>query len=111
MATPCRLETDGDHCYSAPMEFVTPDILYRDVQEAQRRITYWIMKLAADQGLSRSALIRYSGLSSQGVTYLTQGQREPGLRTICALARALGVDVEDLLKPLPDGAVVNGDWS
>ena len=82
--------------------FVTPEVLDEDVREAVKRLTYWIERLQAERDISKGMLIRLSGLTKQGVNYILDGRREPGLRSIAAIARALDVEAHQLLAPIPD---------
>ena len=84
--------------------FVRPEELDADVAEQSRRLRYWIKTRRAELGMSKNMLIRLSGISKTGINYVVNGEREPGIRTICALARALDMTVLELLAPVPDYA-------
>jgi len=81
-----------------------PEKLDADVEEHQRRLRYWVEVRRQELGLSKTVLMRFSGLSKTGLTYALGGEREPGLRTLLALAGALDYEVADLFKPIPEGA-------
>jgi transcriptional regulator with XRE-family HTH domain len=51
------------------------------------------------RGFSQAELAEKSGLSRQAYRNLETGQSEPRTRTLMAIATALGVGVEDLLRP------------
>ena len=57
--------------------------------------------LLADRGMSQVELAEQAGVTRQAVSnYMTQGT-SPGLSTAVAIARALGVSVDDLVdKPI-----------
>ena len=86
-----------------------PEHLDAEVAEHQRRLRYWVHTLRAERGWSQALLMRFSGLSKTGLKYALAGAREPGIRTLLAIARALEVDLCDLFRPIPDGAVEPGD--
>jgi len=84
--------------------FVRPEDLDADVAEQARRLRFWIKARRAELGMSKGMLIRLSGISKTGINYVINGEREPGIRTICSLARALDMSVLEILAPVPDGA-------
>ena len=57
--------------------------------------------LLADRGMSQVELSKQAGITQQAVSsYMTKGA-SPGLSTAVAIARALGVSVDDLVdKPI-----------
>jgi transcriptional regulator with XRE-family HTH domain len=68
-----------------------------------------IRELRDAAGLSQQALAMAAGLSISVVTQLEQGQREdPRLSTVVALARALGVTLDELVKAPHKGAAAEG---
>lgn len=81
--------------------YVTPEILEEDVAEAVRRLNFWINRVFDEKGLTKAELARLSGLTPQGLSYMLGGDREPKVRSLCAIARALDVDVHALLAPIP----------
>lgn len=84
--------------------FVEPEDLNARVQDFQKRIRYWISVRRKELKISKNRLARLSGLTKQGLTYLLEGDREPRLRSLIAIATALDLDVLDLLAPIPEGA-------
>jgi transcriptional regulator with XRE-family HTH domain len=50
-------------------------------------------------GLTQAQLAERAGLHLSAITRFEQGWREPSLSTAAALAKALGIKVDDLLKP------------
>lgn len=58
-----------------------------------------IRRLREAQSLSIEALAEAAGLSARGLIYVEHGQRDPGYRTLSAIARALG---QALTVPVPD---------
>lgn len=89
--------------------FVEPADLDARVLEAQRRLKFWIKHHRLRLGISKTRLARLSGLTKQGVLYLLEGDREPKLRSLIAIATALDLEVTELLGPLPEGAVETPD--
>lgn len=81
--------------------FVEPDKLDADVAEQVERLKYWIEARRNELGMSKAMLIRLSGISKTGINYLVNGEREPGIRTICAIAMALDTTPACLLAPIP----------
>jgi transcriptional regulator with XRE-family HTH domain len=57
-----------------------------------------LRELREKAGLSRQQLADKAGLKVGGVRNLEQGVREPGWRTVVALADALGVDCRAFLE-------------
>lgn len=91
--------------------FMRPEVVDAQVGEHISRLRYWIGARRHELGLSKGMVLRLSGVSSTGLNYVLRGEREPGLRTLCALAGALDFDdVGDLLRPIPDGAELDDDW-
>lgn len=60
-----------------------------------------IERLRIDGGFSRAALASRSGMSSRYVARLEKGGGRPTLKTIEAVAEALGVEPRQLLKDIP----------
>lgn len=58
-----------------------------------------IRELRKSLELSQEALAEAASISRDGLARIERGNREPGLKTIAALADALGVKVEDLWQP------------
>ena len=54
-------------------------------------------------GWSQEAFADKCGFSQQYLSGLEKGRRNPTLKTMAELAKALGVDVVDLLVELPSG--------
>lgn len=81
--------------------YVTPEILEDDVAEAVRRFNFWVNRIFDEKGLSKAELARLSSLTPQGLSYILNGDREPRIRSLCAIARALDIDIQDLLAPIP----------
>lgn len=83
--------------------FVLPEILNSDVDEAMKRLTYWIERRRAELGITKSTFTRLTSLSRNGLMYIMNGEREPSLRSLCAIARALDVQLKDLFEEIPAG--------
>jgi transcriptional regulator with XRE-family HTH domain len=61
-----------------------------------------VRQLREAAGLSQQALAMAAGLSISVVTQLEQGTKgDPRISTVAALARALGVKVDDLISDRP----------
>lgn len=84
--------------------FVEPDKLDAEVADQVQRLKYWIKARRTELGMSKAMLVRLSGISKTGINYLISGDREPNIRTICALAMALDTTVLEMLAPVPEGA-------
>lgn len=96
-----RLGVRGGACYSARM-FVLPEVLNEDVHEATRRLVFWIEHRREELGISKNTFARLTSLSKNGLTYILKGEREPGLRSLCAIARALDMPLKALFEEIPD---------
>jgi transcriptional regulator with XRE-family HTH domain len=73
------------------------------VQAAQRRAVAFGQNLREsrrDGKVSQEDLARRSGVDRTAISTYERGRREPNLRTIVKLARALGVAPADLLRGL-----------
>lgn len=75
-----------------------------EAQQAEelRRFSYWVRHHADRRGLSINAVIRRADLSASGVYAALDGRSNPTLRTLVALAAVLGVELRELLQPIPD---------
>src|SRR5215210_3913648 len=62
-----------------------------------------IRDLREERGLTQREVARRAGLTPSGVGFIEHGQtRNPSAETVMAVARALGVPVEELLRePVP----------
>ena len=62
-----------------------------------------LRELRAARGLTQEQLCEAAGVSVDAVTRIERGERTPTLATLASLARALGVEVTDLVRtePLP----------
>jgi transcriptional regulator with XRE-family HTH domain len=69
-----------------------------DEDEQVRWFAGRLRELREGAGLSREGLAERAGLKVGGVRDLEQGRREPGWRTVLALARALGVGCTAFLQ-------------
>jgi transcriptional regulator with XRE-family HTH domain len=58
-----------------------------------------LRELREKAGLTQAQLAERAGLHLSAVTRFEHGLREPGLTSAAKLATALGVGVDDLLKP------------
>ena len=50
------------------------------------------------QGLSMYAVAQRSGLSPQAVSYAERGEKRPSFETVLRIAKALEVDLGDMIK-------------
>lgn len=90
--------------------FVTPEILEDELADAQRRLRHWVGHYRENLGFSKNHLSRMSGVSKQGLLYMMGEEREPRLRSLVAIAKALDVSVADLFQPIPAGVEPRTDW-
>lgn len=67
-----------------------------------RRLSRWVRHFARARGLSINAVIRRADLSQTSVYAALRGESNPTLSTLSALAAVLGVEVSQLLAPIPD---------
>jgi transcriptional regulator with XRE-family HTH domain len=71
-----------------------------------------IRDLREERGLTQREVARRAGLTPSGVGFIEHGQtRNPSAETVMAVARALGVPVEELLRepvPLNEASEVAG---
>src|SRR5262249_25533599 len=58
-----------------------------------------LRRLRQRTGLTQAQLAEKAGLHLHGVTKLEQGDREPALATAAKIAAALGVTVDELMRP------------
>lgn len=58
-----------------------------------------LKELREAAGLSQQDLADQAGLNRFGIAKLEQGVREPSWSTVVALAKALGVSLDDFLDP------------
>lgn len=58
-----------------------------------------LYNLRTAAGLSREDLAQAAGLTMQAIAYIEQGGRRPTLETAVAIAKALGLGVDDFLQP------------
>jgi transcriptional regulator with XRE-family HTH domain len=57
-----------------------------------------LRKLREDRGYSVRGLAREAGVSTETVYSVEHGRRQPSVRTLGKLARALGVEAKDLFS-------------
>ncbi len=76
----------------------------RDEQQRQElhRFGRWFRHFAKARGRSINSIAREADLSQTVVYALLRGDGNPTLGTLTALANVLGVDVAQLLAPIPD---------
>lgn len=89
---------------------MTPDLLEEELAKAQRRLQHWVGHHRARLGFSKNQLSRMSGVSKQGLLYMMGEEREPRLRSLVAIAKALDVEVADLFQPIPPDHEPGSDW-
>ena len=65
--------------------------------QVQQRVGARVRELRSGRGLTQLALAERSGISRPSIANLEAGRQNVSLRRLCALAAALGVEVEDLL--------------
>lgn len=63
----------------------------------RRRLGVRVRSLRAEHGLTQLRLAQRSGISRPSIANVEAGRQNVSLRQLCALAAALGVDVEELL--------------
>lgn len=64
------------------------------------RAAWWCRHYARERGLSLDKLAAFSNVGRNSV--VDMANRAPSLRTLSAVAAYLGVQVMDLLRPIPD---------
>jgi transcriptional regulator with XRE-family HTH domain len=57
-----------------------------------------VARIRNDRGLSQDALAEKADLDRAYVSGIERGVRNPGIKTVLRIARALGVEVGDLCK-------------
>ena len=67
-----------------------------DVSDFAKTIKLNILRVLAEQGVSKNELSRRTGISSGGIVVLLNGDREIQTDTVQKIADALGVRVIDL---------------
>jgi ribosome-binding protein aMBF1 (putative translation factor) len=76
-----------------------------DEMELQNRFVANVERLIRSAGMSRSELAVAMGVSRQIVTNYLNKRCSPGLKVIAEFAAGLGVDPEELFKPLENADV------
>ena len=62
-----------------------------------RRVGERVRELRSDRGLTQLRLAERAGISRPSIANVEAGRQNVSLRQLCALAAALGVEVEDLV--------------
>ena len=57
-----------------------------------------IARLMKARGISCTRMAEIVGVSTAMITYITQGKREPNVKTLALIANALDCKVDDLLS-------------
>ena len=61
-----------------------------------------VLRIRKSKGITQERLAEISGFSQQYISGLEKGQRNPTVVTIYELAKALGVNHLDLMRPKAD---------
>lgn len=69
-----------------------------------------LRRIRRERGLSQERLAHIADLHTTHVAKIERGEREPGLRTVSKLARALGVSASELFDGI-DGRNAKGGGS
>lgn len=72
------------------------------------RASYWVRRLADEREVTVDQLAVHSGISRGAIFNMRKGV-PPTLKTLSHLALYFGVDVRDLLQPIPDGVDTGGE--
>ncbi len=81
---------------------VDDDELARRLDAEVKRVAANVRRLLDEQGLSIRKLNQRADLNPSTTFDLLAGRTAPNLKTMLQIAMALGVEVRDLLRPLPD---------
>lgn len=73
------------------------------VPELGQRLRYFRRQRRRGEGGTLREFAAACGLSVSFVSLVERGEREPQLRTLVAMAQALGVPIRELFTPLPTG--------
>lgn len=71
------------------------------LQIESARAAWWCRHYARERGLSLDKLAAFSNVGRTSIVEMGR-KRAPSLRTLSAVAAYLGVQVMDLLRPIPD---------
>ena len=66
-------------------------------EAVQRRVGERVRALRAERGMTQLRLAGRAGISRPSLANIEAGRQNVGVRALCALAKALGVRVEELL--------------
>ena len=98
------LETTQGETVEIPWDFARHycDASYRPTVEAmamrgRQTLGQRIRRLRNAAGLSQAALAREAGIGRVTLVRLEKGEHTPRYKTLCTIAKALGVDVSELL--------------
>ncbi len=72
--------------------------LDKDCQAHCEKIIQLLKEEREKRGLSKYAVAQQSGLSQQAIGYMENGLRYPSLETALRVARALDVDLAEIIK-------------
>lgn len=71
------------------------------LREAVQRAAHWVRWHAEARGLTLDELAVYARISRSSV-FNINGGRAPNLRTLAYVAAYLGIEIGELLKPIPE---------
>jgi len=88
---------------AAPNEELLPAEMVDALLDGESPIRVW----REHRGLSQQHLAEVAGIPKPYLSQLEAGRREASQRVIRRLAKALGVDLDDLIRPEPDDETSN----
>jgi len=68
------------------------------------RAAYWVRHYAEASGQTLNHVADFARVSRQSFYDVLKGRRNPTLRTLALISRQVGVEVRDLVQPIPDSA-------
>lgn len=74
------------------------------IDTPEETLAFNLKRLRTSTGLSQDSVADRAGLHRTYISSVERGQRNVTLKNIYALARALGAEPKELLKPIPSDA-------
>jgi len=70
----------------------------KECQAVSARVLRLLREEREHRGLSMYAVAQLSGLSPQAISYVERGEKRPSFETVLRIAKAVGIDLGDLIK-------------